>query len=299
MGNNGFKVFGKFGFKLYGLLGAGMNKTKGYRVEALTLQALFRTLTAVQHLTKKRVADVFHVDADLVGAAGFQTAAQMGKTVVTGDNLVVGNSLASVFTHSHALSVDAVTAYGGVYGADLSFDTPINNTLIGTAQTVIRKLGGKVTVRIVVFCGYNKAACILIYAVDNAGALFAADARKTIAAVVKQGVYQSAVGVPGGGMDHHAPGLIYNDYILVLENNVKGDILRDKFCFLRLRNFHHKDFTGGSAVAFFYGRTTECNETLLNKTYGLRAGKLVNFLCKERVYALSALLRCYCVGVCH
>ena len=77
----------------------------------------------------------------------------------------------------------------------------------------------------VVFGGDDEAAGIAVDAVDDAGALFAADAGETVAAVVEQGVDQGAVRVAGGRMDHQARGLVDHDDVVVLVDHVQGDVL--------------------------------------------------------------------------
>ena len=68
----------------------GMGKAQSSGVEHLAVLPQLRLLVAVDHITQNGVADVSHVDTDLMGAAGFQLAAHMGVTTVSADHFPMG-----------------------------------------------------------------------------------------------------------------------------------------------------------------------------------------------------------------
>ena len=71
------------------------------------------------------------------------------------------------------------------------------------------------------------AAGFLVEPVDDAGSQFAADAAE-ILAVMQQRVDQRAIGVARGGMDDKAGGFVDHDEMLVLEQDIERDVLRQR-----------------------------------------------------------------------
>ena len=70
--------FGRQGaVELHRFAGAGMDEAQAGGVEALAGEAGDRLFGAVDRVSQDGVADVGHVDTDLVGAAGLQAAAQV------------------------------------------------------------------------------------------------------------------------------------------------------------------------------------------------------------------------------
>ena len=133
---------------------------------------------------------------------------------------------AAVFLRNgHALAVARVAADGRVHGAGILAEAAAHNALIGAAQRVILELIGELLVGKVVFCDDQKAARVHVDTVDDAGTLFTVDAGEAVAAVVQQGVDERAVLVPGGGMNDQPLGLVHDQHVLVLVDNVQRDVL--------------------------------------------------------------------------
>ena len=77
----------------------------------------------------------------------------------------------------------------------------------------------------IVFSNHQKAACVLVDSVDDAGTHHSADARKAVSAMVKQGVNKGAVGISRRRMHNHSLRLIYHQKIIVLVNYIEGYVL--------------------------------------------------------------------------
>ena len=84
-----------------------------------------------------------HVDADLVGPARLQPAADVGDAAVPGDDLPVGHGTAAVCHHRHLLPVGGMAADGGVHGAPVLPEIAHHQALVGPGQGVVRQLGGE------------------------------------------------------------------------------------------------------------------------------------------------------------
>ena len=81
----------------------------------------------------------------------------------------------------------------------------------------------------IILCNDQKPACVLVDPMDDAGTLNTADPRKLTFTVMKERIYQSSVKVSSRRVNDHANGLINDDYILVLINHVKRNILSLRF----------------------------------------------------------------------
>lgn len=79
-------------------------------VETLPRQARYGFFGAVHRVTQDGVSDVGQMYPDLMGAAGFQPATQMGHAAVSGDDLPVGHGVPSVGHHGHLFPVRPVPA---------------------------------------------------------------------------------------------------------------------------------------------------------------------------------------------
>ena len=132
---------------------------------------------------------------------------------------------------------------------------------------------------------------------DDAGALFAADAGQRIAAVPQQGVHERPVGVPRRGVHDHAARLVYDDDVPVLIHHVQRDILRDKLGILRFGQEHLKAVPRGALIIFLHGLAAEQNRAVLYQALGGTARQGVHTARKESVDPVAALLRNYCYNI--
>ena len=85
----------------------------------------------------------------------------------------------------------------------------------------------------VVFAGHQKSRGILVDSVDDSRPELPIDAGKAVPAVEQQGVYQGACAVACRRVHHHALGFIDHDEILILVDDVQGDVFRQERRFLR------------------------------------------------------------------
>ena len=96
-----------------------------------------RLLPPVNGVAQYGMPNVGHVYPDLMCAAGFQVAADVGIAPVPGDGLLVGHGLFTPVSDGHALPVGGMSPNGGVYGAPVLLQVAANHGLVGPGQGVI------------------------------------------------------------------------------------------------------------------------------------------------------------------
>lgn len=272
---------------------AGMNKAKAPCVEALTLQTFIGGRGAVGIVAQQRVADAGHVDPDLVGATGLQTAADMGIAPISGDDLPVGHGRLCVFTgDSHALSVRRMAAYGRVHRAAVLPEIAPDNGLIFAVKAVVGELSGQALVSKVVFCYDQKPGGVLVNTVDNTGALLPADTGERIPAVPQQGVHQCTVRMAGGGVDHHTPGFVDHHQIPILIDNIQRNVLGNQGKLFHFRQDDLKAVAGSAFVIFLHRTAVEGDNALLDEPLYRAAGEFLQIAREESVDPFAALLCC-------
>lgn len=106
---------------------------------------------------------------------------------------------------------------------------PTGKGNIAAVQAVIGELGCQSMVGCIAFCHHQQAAGVFVDAVHDARPADAANARKTVAAMVQQGVYKGTIGGAGGRMHHHAGGLVHHDQGVIFIGDDKGNVLAFRF----------------------------------------------------------------------
>ena len=163
----------------------------------------------------------------------------------------MGDGVFGVFLgDAHLLAVGGAATDGGIDGNCIFPEMSVDDGLVLPREAVGLNLLRQPPVGLVVF-GYNqKAAGVLINAVDDAGANHPVDAGKGALAVVQQGVYQGAGVVSRRGMNHHPLGLIHHQEPAVLVDNIQGNRLRAHLQLHRLREKKNHLFPGPEELLF-------------------------------------------------
>ena len=164
-----FKFLRQAAAKFHRLAGAGVEKPQTHRVEALPLQTGHCPFVAVHCVAQNRMTGVGHVNADLVGAACFQTAFHIGEALIPLQHLPVGHGTAAVGDHGHFLAVDRMAADGGIHGAAVLTQVSGDDAAVDPAEGVILQLIRETLMGKVVFRGDDEAAGVPVDAVDDAG----------------------------------------------------------------------------------------------------------------------------------
>lgn len=120
------------------LSAAGMNKAQPPGVEALPLQSLIRRGRTVGKISQQRVTDTGHVHTNLMSAACFKPAKNVGVALVGDQQLPVSDCGFGVFFgHGHAFPIHWMPTYGAIDSAAGIFKAATYNGLILPAQAVL------------------------------------------------------------------------------------------------------------------------------------------------------------------
>jgi len=181
----------------------------------------------VEGIAEEGVAEVLQVDADLVGAAGVEGALDEGADAweILEDEPGGAGCASAASEDGHFFAMDGVAADLVIDGAGAGAgEEALDEGEVDFGDGAAGELAGEVGVGEVVFCDDEAAAGVFIEAMDDAGALLAADAGEG-GTVREEGVDEGVAGMAGGGMDDEAGGFVEDEEIGVLEEDIEGDIL--------------------------------------------------------------------------
>jgi hypothetical protein len=195
---------------------------------------------SVEGVADDGVTEGLGVDADLVGAAGFDADFDEREGTVRGgeafEYVEVGDGGASVLAASgHAGAAEEVAGDGEGDGGRVFFEVAVEEGEVGLGDLALGEHLAELAVGTVVFGDEDEAAGLLVETMDDAGAEVAAYVGELVeveeegvdegAAVA--GVYLVRGGCAGSGVDHHAGGLVDDGEVLVFVENFERDVLGD------------------------------------------------------------------------
>ena len=262
-------------------------------MEALAVLAQLRLFVAVDRVPQNGVADVGHVDPNLVGPARFQVAADVGIAPVALDHLPVGyGGLGIALGDAHLLPIRRVPPNGGIHGAAVLFQIAADNGLVGPRHGVVFQLRGQDRVGQVIFGNGQKSGGVLINPVDNAWAQLPIDAGKAVSHGIEKTVHQGVVLVPRRRVDHQTLGLVDDRQILVLVDNVQLHLSGYHVDGLGIRN-RQGDFVPGLQAVIFFGRSAvQTHISVGNQLLGGASAQVRNGSAEKGIQPLSRLVRC-------
>jgi hypothetical protein len=235
------------------------------------------------------MAEVFQMNADLVGAACFGLALNECFAIARIEDAVVSERLASTLDNRHFLPVDGMATDGGIDFAVGHAGDSIDEGEVGFFHIPRGELIGERAVDLLGFGNDEAARSFLVEAVDDTRALGAAhdfDAR----AVVQKSVSEGSFAVACAGMDDETSGLVEDEEEFVLEENPQRHFLggeRRGCGFLWDFQNHRVSFAqnerGFGRIAI-HERTAVADETLQAGT-----GKIGAERTKESVEALAGM----------
>ena len=129
-----------------------MEEGEAKGVETLSPKAGDRLLGAVYCISQQRVSQTCHVDPDLMGAARFQTALEIGVSGIVCQSLPVGHCLSSLREDRHFFSVGFTSANGKINSKFIVFYIFVNKSYISSVRLCILPLLCKGQVGFVCFC---------------------------------------------------------------------------------------------------------------------------------------------------
>ena len=267
------EVGGHIGVEEQVFSGDGMDEAERLGVEGLAgqdLEAVVNELfvfgkggsfedfvAAVALVVEERVSGVLHVDTDLVGAAGLEAALDEGDVSEALDDLVVGDgslARAAVGEDGHDEAVLGIAADVALDGAFVVGEVAPDEGAVTAVDAVFEEVGGQFHLGDLRLGHNHDAGGVLVDAVDEQGLDGLAVGGGLSAEVPEQGVDEGAVEVAEGGVDDHAGGLVDHDEVVVLIDDVDGDVLgEERERTRRVRQQDADDVVGVDAVVLLLG----------------------------------------------
>ena len=206
--------------------------------------------SAVSLVVEKGMADGGHVHADLVRAARLQAAFHDRDEAVALQDLPVGDGpfpLLRIIIDAEAQPVVRVPADGAGNGSlilrQIAPDHGRIDPVDGVDEELVRevRLGGRIL-------GHDqKAARVLVDAVHQHAHPFVALFRSLgDPQIVGQGIDERPVVVPVSRMDHHSGGFVHDQHVLVLIDDIQGNVLGKDFHAPALVGHHELDDVAGA-----------------------------------------------------
>ena len=197
-------------------------------MQCLALQIFeFSIIRAVNRVTQKGMSDMCHVDTNLMCAASLQSAfdiiefvVQMVEDTVMGDCPLPGFRydfpLLSIYRMSADRFVDRPLFFGKIV---------LHDGMVCSVYRVCPKLLGQAEMGVVIFTDDERSSRVFVDPVDDAGTQHSVDTGQMIPTVIHDGVDQCVGIMSVRGMYDEAFGLVYDQNIIVLIQNVQRDIL--------------------------------------------------------------------------
>jgi hypothetical protein len=214
---------------------------------------------AVEGVAYDGVAEGLGVDADLVGAAGFDADFDEGEGTVGAtdafEDVEVGDGGASVGAASrHAGAAEEIAGDGEGDGGVVFFYVAVQEGEIGFRDLPLGEHLAELAMGAVVFGDEDEAAGLLVEAMDDAGAEIAAYVGE-FGEVEEKRVDQGAsvafvVRDTRAGVDHHAGGFVDDGEVLVFVKDFEGDVFGNGVEGGGLRGAF--DLDGFAAVEFLF-----------------------------------------------
>ena len=139
-------------------------------MKGLALELIRAPGRSIDLVSQQRVSQARHMDTDLMGTAGFQTALNMGKARKALQHPVMGHRrLAVLVVDAHFFPLLGMAANGGVYDTLVLLHHSMDNGLVPSGYGMLLQLGGNgivlltaVVVLLGVDTGVEKASSVMM-----------------------------------------------------------------------------------------------------------------------------------------
>ena len=219
---------------------AGVDKAEMGSMERLALDRLqddfvlcvaFLFALLVERVADDRPAARCQMDTDLMCASGAQAAGEQAGAFIIGaaesfaQAILCDGFFAAEFAHGHFAPMDRMAANGRInFGGSGRRPSP-NEGEIFACELAVLSVAGELLCESVMgeigFSGDDQAACIHIKAVDDAGALLAANAGEASAAMVEQRIDERVVAMAARRMNRQARRFVDHDQVIIFIDNIK------------------------------------------------------------------------------
>ena len=207
--------------------GSGVAETEPDGMKRLARKDRQPALPAsIERIPEECVADMGHMDPDLVRAAGFQPAGDMRRACAeSGLDPVVRNRVPTALGHRHAFPVARVAPDRRIDPPDGGRRQTLHQRPIPAVNVMRLEQRPQAGMGRFRLRRHQQSGGVLVEAVHDAGPRDAANAGQLRAAMLQQRVHQCAAGMAGGGMHHHARRLVHDDQMHVLMHHCQRDRL--------------------------------------------------------------------------
>lgn len=186
---------------------------------------------AIERIAEERMANMGEMDADLMGSPRLERAGYEARLVsIALDEPVVGARMPSAAgrDNSDFLTVGGVPGERGINRARGPLRSPPHEGEVLALEqerlAVVSKKRREALMRGIRFRNHEEARRILIESVHNAGPPHAPDARKARPAMGNQRIYERALLMASTRMNHEPGGLIDDEKMLILIDDIERDI---------------------------------------------------------------------------
>ena len=132
---------------------------------------------------------------------------------------------------------------------------------------------------------------VLVQPVDDPRPLHSADPGEGIAAVMEQRIHQRAALMPGGGVDDHPLGLVDDQQVLILKEDIQRDLLRLRIRLRGLRKIQMDPFPRGQPPVLLPGFPLHQDAALFQKLLDPAAAEVRETQRQESIQTETGVLR--------
>src|SRR5699024_1617567 len=268
-----------------------MDESDGARMEHLSICIQCFPLPVLR-IPGEGVADIFHMDADLMGAAGLEYAFHQSELIEAFNHIEMRHRLPAVVHYGHCLALIRVPADRRFDCSFVMGDYTMDQRGISARHGLIHKLIDKGPVRHVVFGHHEQPACILVDPVHYTGPQFAVDAGQVVQ-LMHQTVDECAGSVAGGGVHHHAAPLVHNGHMVVFMNDIKTEVFGDDVTFNKLTLVHFHQIIRLHLVIRLHSAAVNQYYAFFDTPLHVAAGCIRHDFSKETVDPETVLCLCH------
>ena len=184
--------------------------------------------------------------------AGFQLAFNIRIISKAFQHTVMCDRRFSVpFINRHLFPVCRMAADCTAHGSLVLFQIPMDNCPVLSGNGMYRELFCEALVGEIALTDNQGTRCVHIDSVDDSGAQNAVDAGEISATVIQNRIDQCSAAVACRRMYDHPLGLIDDQKIIILVQNIKRNVFWLHVQFFRFRQKHQNGITGGNLTACF------------------------------------------------